>query len=142
MTLHSQETVDTRRVAWPAMRLTSNDNTTKKLYDKDAVALWRGLGAQLARHIRPIPEGHLARVVAYYRQPKGRGQVKDPSNLHPITKALVDGITHGPAGTPRWRGPWPDDSVAYVVAQDDRFLLPAGQLEVIVQVWTGPPPTH
>lgn len=140
MVLHAQRTIDTRMVAWPAQRMTSNDRGGKKLYDADKVELWRSLGARAFRTVPPISDGHVARVVAFYRQPKGRSVVKDPSNLHPITKALVDGITHGPAGTRNHKGPWPDDSLRYVLAQDERALLPHGELEVIVQVWTAPQP--
>lgn len=145
MTLHAQETVDTRAVAWKTHRLTSNDRTGKSLYSSASVALWRSLGHRAFRGVPPIPDGHVARVVVHYRQPAGRGQVRDASNLHPITKAIVDGITHGPGGpraSQRSRGLWPDDSARWVVGQDDRLLLPAGSLEVVVQVWTGPPTDH
>ena len=133
MDLYVEKAIDVRAVAWPAQRLTSNDRTGKKLYDSDTVALWRGLGARAFQHITPVPEGRPARVVVFYRQPPGRSKVRDISNLHPITKALIDGITHGPDG--KGRGPWPDDSTKHVLGQDERELLPSTHLEVIVQVY-------
>lgn len=136
MTLHAERAVDTRAVAWPAQRLTSNDNQTKRLYDSEKVKMWRALGYKAFRGVPPIPEGHVARVVVHYRQPPGRGKVRDISNLHKITKCLIDGITHGIDG--RSRGPWPDDSTKHVIGQDERELLPSTRLEIIVQVWTAP----
>ena len=136
MKLHVQRAIDTRAVAWPAQRLTSNDRKGKKLYDSDTVAMWRGLGYRAFVGVMPIPTGTVARVVVHYRQPAGRGKIRDPSNLHPITKALVDGMTHGPDGK-RPTGLWPDDSGKYVIGQDERDLLPATGLEIVVQVWVG-----
>lgn len=143
MQLHVQRQIDTRMVSWPAQRLTSNDRDGKKLYSSTATALWRSLGARAFRGAAPVPAGHIARVVVYFRQPPGRGQVRDASNFHPITKALVDGITHGPGGKRgTTKGPWPDDTAKFVLGQDERLLLPATGLQVIVQVWTAPRADH
>lgn len=136
MTLHIERTIDTRMVAWPAQRLTSNDNQTKRLYDADKVRMWRGLGAKAFQGVPPIPPGHVARVVVHYRQPPGRGKVRDISNLHKITKCLVDGASKGADG--KGTGPWPDDSTKHVLGQDERELLPSTHLEVVVQVWVAP----
>lgn len=137
MTLHAEVEIDTRTVAWPAHRMTSNDNRTKRLYVSDTVKLWRGLGYKAFKSVPPVPEGHVARVVVHYRQPPGRGKIRDVGNLHPISKALVDGMTTGPDGkTPT--GLWPDDSTKNVLGQDERELLPSTRLSIIVQIWVAP----
>lgn len=137
MRLHAQRTIATERIPWPANRLTSNDRRGKHLYQADTVKLWRTLAARATEDIEPIPAGAVARVVVFYRQPAGRGAVRDIANLQPITKCLVDGMTGGVRGERAGRGPWPDDSTRYVIGQDEREILPRGPLRVIVQVWVG-----
>lgn len=128
MDLYAERAIDTRLIAWPAQRLTSNDRKGKKLYDSDTVAVWRGLGLKAFRGTPRIPSGYVARVVVYYRQPPGRAKVKDVGNLHPITKALVDGALSD-------AGLVPDDATRFVLGQDERELLPASHLQIVVQVW-------
>lgn len=131
MELHVQRIVDVRMIDWPNQRLTSNDLKTSRWSTKDKIKTWRQVGFKTFRTAPPIPEGHIARVVLWCRNPKSH-QLKDPSNLQPTAKALVDGITDA--------GVWPDDNAKYVIGQDCRAIQPAGALELVIQIWTAPRP--
>ena len=132
MKLHTQRAIDTRLVAWPHDRLTSNDNE-HWAQRAPKIKKWRTLAYNAFRGVPPIPPGAQARVVVYFRQPPGRGEVKDIPNLNPIVKACIDGITHGPTG--KGKGPWPDDTTKHVMAQDVREITPPGPLKIVFQVW-------
>lgn len=62
----------------------------------------RELAAAKGRGIGPLGTTHVAAFIGYPRN--GRA---DPSNAHPTTKALIDGLTDA--------GVWPDDDSTHVL---------------------------
>ena len=80
----------------------------------------RYLGFCLARQQR-IPRLARAHVLATYRPPDRRR--RDPANMYPTVKAMLDGLTDA--------GVWADDDAAHVLGPDMRLSpipCPGGSL--------------
>lgn len=103
---------------WKSQRMTSNTQPARHIVWTDRRAYWRGLGADLweregggVRLTRDRP----GRVVVWFGFPAGyRGRTRDPLNLAPVVKALVDGMVDA--------GLADDDAAHTIVGQDPRII--------------------
>ena len=120
---------------WKSQRMTSNTQPARHIAWTGRRAYWRELGADLWEHhgasVR-LTRDRPGRVVVWFGFPAGyRGRTRDPLNLAPIVKALVDGMVD--AGLA-------DDDAAHTITGQDPRIIPGvvygEDVAVVVHVHT------
>jgi crossover junction endodeoxyribonuclease RusA len=101
--------------------LNSNDRL-HRMQEAKITKAWRATAAEYAKYIPPFTSQ--VHILAHIFKPRDTHKF-DPNNLHPTTKAIVDGLVDA--------GLFVDDSRQYVIGPDHRWGG-KGLAEVVLEI--------